>query len=769
MADDDARSDRYEARVTAAIEYLRGNVKWTLVAFGAIGTTLLAGSQLSNLGKFQYSDPRLIVALLCAVVALGAAAIAIYSALKVAYTGYTEFYHLDAEDVAYIEQNPALLEGFGSVQGLREAYEAAVQQRHLHLTTEDKDSELIQSDQIWFDYLDELIDHVVSYTRYNRIRRAADKSRLQMTFASVIAAVALVGFAWAANPGADQPTVLHSPASRAKLALSGAGRSTLTPVLGAKCVALAKIDVVLLSASASGSEVVTVGGPDCPVARFTITAGLGSLASDTGAAQGAPPPTATAGSESVKPIIWSQVRPDQPSSDGELIARTIVARDAACPALTVDGTAWPMMTRADGSDPDFPIKLCEAAVPGNAKAQLGDVTLKPRPKNPRKILAIGDTGCRITDYTAQQCDDAADWPFFRIAKAASALKPDLIIHVGDYHYREKPCAGRQGCTASPYGDNWQSWNADFFVPAAPLLTSAPWLMLRGNHEDCPRAGAGWNLLIRPQLGMKAGERCPPESDPDLFSFEQLRLVVPDTASAEAYGKAKRVATYREQIRTLSDKISKAPQVADTWLITHQALWVSYGINKKDKKYDADELLTRVTGKVAGNELAADLCEDIVSPMDTYRQWFAGAIPLTNPHKDAADPKERDEKPCSDPAPAQGMGVKPPAVSLVLSGDTHTFQMFTPEKESTPLQLVVGNGGDALEGDSSYPDAKGKLDRKSATLFGIPGALWMRNDFGFAVLEQIAPGSWSATLYDVEGTVMARCALAHPGAKCEPAA
>ena len=79
-------------------------------------------------------------------------------------------------------------------------------------------------------------------------------------------------------------------------------------------------------------------------------------------------------------------------------------------------------------------------------------------------------------------------PFAALATAAAALKPDLVIHLGDYLYRETPCpASFAGCAGSPYGDNWAAWNADFFVPGAPLLAAAPWIVIRGNHEDCARA------------------------------------------------------------------------------------------------------------------------------------------------------------------------------------------------------------------------------------------------------------------------------------------
>mgnify|MGYP000167914488 CR=1 FL=1 len=61
-----------------------------------------------------------------------------------------------------------------------------------------------------------------------------------------------------------------------------------------------------------------------------------------------------------------------------------------------------------------------------------------------------------------------------VAGAVAAWDPDLIVHVGDYLYRESPCPeGQSGCAGSPHGDNWATWNADFFAPASPLLGAAP--------------------------------------------------------------------------------------------------------------------------------------------------------------------------------------------------------------------------------------------------------------------------------------------------------
>ena len=125
----------------------------------------------------------------------------------------------------------------------------------------------------------------------------------------------------------------------------------------------------------------------------------------------------------------------------------------------------------------------------------------------KSIAAFGDTGCRLKSAKTaakeddingadargkfQDCNDPALWPFAQVAQSVADAKPDLVIHVGDYLYRESACpAGDAGCARSPYGDDWPTWKADFFAPAAPALRAAPWIVVRGNHEICRRAGAG---------------------------------------------------------------------------------------------------------------------------------------------------------------------------------------------------------------------------------------------------------------------------------------
>ena len=77
---------------------------------------------------------------------------------------------------------------------------------------------------------------------------------------------------------------------------------------------------------------------------------------------------------------------------------------------------------------------------------------RPMPVVPaivRRVVVLGDTGCRIQNRTVQDCNNPAAWPFRIIAERAAARRPDLVIHVGDYYYRESAClAGHAACAGS---------------------------------------------------------------------------------------------------------------------------------------------------------------------------------------------------------------------------------------------------------------------------------------------------------------------------------
>jgi hypothetical protein len=287
-------------------------------------------------------------------------------------------------------------------------------------------------------------------------------------------------------------------------------------------------------------------------------------------------------------------------------ARAVVAA-GACPEAVVDGQARPMAQRAQASS-DFP-PVCSLALPAGARSlSIGDTVLPLPVKAVRRIVIMGDTGCRIVGAAIQACNDAKAWPFAAVARLAAARKPDLVIHVGDYYYRETPCPlAVKVCAGSPSGDHWPTWAAEFFDPAKPLLEAAPWVLARGNHETCARGGRGWYLLLD---SGPAPEGCPALSAPFTVRLGDLNLYVLDSADAnDRLTSAAGVAAFAGQI----DRLQPAMAQGEGWIVTHRPIWglvpvarlgpmdpVEVGINLTEQKAVKDKPLAGVQMVVSGH-------------------------------------------------------------------------------------------------------------------------------------------------------------------------
>lgn len=281
-----------------------------------------------------------------------------------------------------------------------------------------------------------------------------------------------------------------------------------------------------------------------------------------------------------------------------------IATGTACPTARIDGAETAMAVRA-GPDAAYPITVCTLAVPPEAKAvDIGGTPLTLPVKAPKHIAILGDTGCRLKDTYIQACNDPEQWPFAQIAAKIAAAKPDLIIDVGDYHYRETPCPrGDKGCENSPYGDNWQVWQIDFFAPAAPLLATAPWVMVRGNHEDCMRGGKGWSRALE-GAAFAAAAGCNGSSPPYVVKFDNLALAVMDVAYAsEERVNAKQAQDYKAQYRSLAG-VAPTP----LWILQHRPIWspggsfagLLYGDNKTLAEAAYDSLPTNADLFLSGH-------------------------------------------------------------------------------------------------------------------------------------------------------------------------
>lgn len=248
---------------------------------------------------------------------------------------------------------------------------------------------------------------------------------------------------------------------------------------------------------------------------------------------------------------------------GSAVARIIVENPQDCPEIQIDGASRQMALRQPVPI-GFP-PACEFEIPPKTKSASvnGHALNLPKP-NPTRVIALGDTGCRIKGAQIQACNNDKLWPFRQIAASAAAEKPELVIHVGDYLYRESQCPGGSAelCGGSPAGDNWDAWNADFFTPGAQLLAAAPLAFSRGNHEDCGRSWRGWFYYLDPRPW--DGE-CEEYSAPYLVKLGKFQVAMLDSsATKENDVNDEQVAKFASELASLHPE--------NAWLATHFPFW-----------------------------------------------------------------------------------------------------------------------------------------------------------------------------------------------------
>lgn len=268
-------------------------------------------------------------------------------------------------------------------------------------------------------------------------------------------------------------------------------------------------------------------------------------------------PAAAADTSSADLAAWVQL-----GIDGTAAVRLITKREH-CPDALVDGHALPMRERVAPS-PDFPVRVCQVAVPLSAQHIVIGTRLLPAPnRRIRRIALLGDTGCRILGPLMQGCNDPSAWPFPRIAQAIAAKHPDLIVHVGDYYYRETRCY-IPSCFHSPHGDVWSAWAADWFTPALPLFAAAPLVLTRGNHETCNRGGEGW----RRYLSVYSAQECRAYEAPYAVSLgDGLQLIDFDSANAPDNVYQPQVAPFHAAFESLPAHAKGA-----AWIVSHRPFW-----------------------------------------------------------------------------------------------------------------------------------------------------------------------------------------------------
>ncbi len=318
--------------------------------------------------------------------------------------------------------------------------------------------------------------------------------------------------------------------------------------------------------------------------KHWITTGLASLLFMAALTA---PITATATTPPAPPPIlaaWTQLASGTDMSIRAIVQGTIQAAD--CPTVTGGQSALNMTLRAgpEAGDPgDFPNTVCEVSLPRDATSRtVGGFTVPGVPTNIDSVTIMGDTGCRLSKWVKvkQACNHPTAWPFETVADSVASSEGDLVIHVGDYLYRETPCPDPAEC-GTVWGLNWASWEADWFTPARTLNSKRPLFLTRGNHEDCVRSWRGWYRYFSPNAyaDRLVNGACNNHDAPISVNFDNFRLVMFDSSNI----------SYNDIGDKLDfDQLPKATPGLATWFVTHRPAWAAYNAEPyKDYSYAGD--------------------------------------------------------------------------------------------------------------------------------------------------------------------------------------
>jgi hypothetical protein len=428
-------------------------------------------------------------------------------------------------------------------------------------------------------------------------------------------------------------------------------------------------------------------------------------------------------------------------ANNQAMARVIMPYAVSCPSISINGGAASPMTlrngpgtmalRPTGVDPIskpsvFTTTTCESSLPaGVTSATIAGTIHLPVPKaTVNRVVIVGDTGCRIkAGNPFQACGDPTIWPWSVIASGAAAMQPDLVLHVGDYQYRDIPCpVGNTACSGSPWGYGSDTWMADLFTPAAPLLAAAPWIMIRGNHEVCNIAGQGWYRFLDPapyDTSMAGAKTCNAAAndtagnfnDPWAVSIGDTNFVLFDSSNASKtpYASAMAAGPYPGELSAAA--ALEPASMLNIFAVHHPVL-----------------------GYSAGNPPAVG---------NPGLQSFMGSTAFAN----------------------YPGNYYPPNTGIALHGHVHDFQAVN-FSSNHPATFVAGNGGDNL--DAQLP-ATGTFDPNTPAshlpaVGTVVNSFAFSNEFGFMVMDRVGmvgDKNWKFTAYRTNGTIIAVCTMAPP--------
>jgi 3',5'-cyclic AMP phosphodiesterase CpdA len=477
------------------------------------------------------------------------------------------------------------------------------------------------------------------------------------------------------------------------------------------------------------------------VRASSLTAGLTALVAV--ALPTTPAPSIAAGFNPGVIAAYSIAAPRSEAAS-RLIARAVIPRGAACPNVVVhvSGRSAPDEVVMYGRNlptttaPAFEsITVCSARMPNNALSAsiMGHPIPAHLPTRVRSLALLSDTGCRIKPPFLQDCGNLDSWPLASIAESIAEERPDAVVFAGDFYYREAHCPAevQNWCGSSPppvaglpFKDSAYGWIAEVLLPMAPLLSTAPLIIARGNHEACNRGGNGYFLLFDPRRDTT--DTCAPIAGPD-------GLAAPPTTPTP---------TYTVDLPITADRTLRLA-IVDT----------AGGI---DTRSDAFAPIQRPAFVAAANLTKPRA--GVENWLVTHRPVFGYASPLMD-----GPPVPFEPWVGADSQTAASFGLLD-HFDLVFSSHIHIGQAV--QIPGQPGQLILGNGGTLLDPLTGYPlPTTGPTDA-AGQAYPPPVSAWIAPRFGYAIARPNAQaGSWRIEVNDPLGRQFARCGVANRQIYC----
>ena len=463
----------------------------------------------------------------------------------------------------------------------------------------------------------------------------------------------------------------------------------------------------------------------------------------------------------------------------QLVARALVSAGQACPPVKATGgsgpVSIPMTERLPGplAAPAFStVRSCSANLPsGLTSASIAGASIPAAlPATVSKVALVADTGCEVDDPDVQDCKSPTGWPLATIASKVAAAKPDVILDPGDYYYLESACpANAQAkCGGSvppvpgmPFYESSEGWLQDVIRPMSAMFPVAPMAMLRGNHEDCGRAGNGFFLYLDPRPGTEN-------------TCEPVQVAGPAAAKAQAAGpkplKCPETGPCTPRVTSIALKPA-GPQLTPTWAFTLPVTASrTLRLAMVDNAYGSDKELTPWTTEQRKSYQQA---QTLTTPTAGRESWLLGHRPIFGLMSKTEIPPNEPQATAwtSDGQMVSSYGLLS-NYSMLLSAHLHLTQAV--QIPGQPASLVMGNGGADLEPATGYtPPKVGPLANADgtamvSTLKPYPPAsfTWTKVNFGYAIASpQQAAGAWSIKQFDYTGAGTGTCSLAAKKISC----